>query len=242
VSGQLVGEVIAAADALRQRGLSERGFHALIAIAEKASVDSRQASVPLRHICAGLYGDISTKKRTAERAIQDLKASGVIRVIRRGFNNGHGHAAAPIYEIGALTETVTRDGNDRCDTDTGDGHAETVPAKKGDRSRQNDDRSRHSSDGLNVFSNGKSNDARASRLFTGADKKVRHLPRGAPAVVDTPVRLPRCTGAGCSVCSIIRPAIDACRDCDIYGRLDDQTDCPNHGNFRQHPPKRRASA
>lgn len=36
MSGQLVGEVIAASPTFQKRGLSERGFHALIAIAESA--------------------------------------------------------------------------------------------------------------------------------------------------------------------------------------------------------------
>ena len=176
MSGQIVGEVIAASDRLRAAGLSERGFHALIAIAEKASAQSRQASVPLRHICAGLFGDLDTKKRTAERAIQDLKAAGLIRVVRRGFNNGHGRAAAPIYEIQSLTDTdtdtdadtdtgdgnvegdtVTSGGNVEGDTDTGDGNASNVSAKPGGRSRQIEGRSRQSYDGLNGSTNGSTN-------------------------------------------------------------------------------------
>lgn len=31
----------------------------------------------------------------------------------------------------------------------------------------------------------------------------------------------------------IREAIDACDECDTYGRLDDLTDCPRHPNFRE---------
>ena len=31
----------------------------------------------------------------------------------------------------------------------------------------------------------------------------------------------------------IRAGIDACNGCDLYGRLDDQSDCPRHPNFRQ---------
>lgn len=33
----------------------------------------------------------------------------------------------------------------------------------------------------------------------------------------------------------IRDAIDRCRECDQYGRLDDLTDCPKHPNFRVIP-------
>lgn len=101
MSGQLVGEVIAASDSLRAQGLSERGFHALIAIAEKAHTQSRQASVPWIHISAGLYG---ASKRTAERAVQDLKTVGILRVVRPGFKNQHG-AQAPIYEIRPVSDT-----------------------------------------------------------------------------------------------------------------------------------------
>lgn len=32
----------------------------------------------------------------------------------------------------------------------------------------------------------------------------------------------------------VRTAIDACGDCDPYGRLDDLSDCGRHPNFR-HP-------
>jgi hypothetical protein len=104
MSGQLVGEVIAASDALRTRGLSERGFHALIAIAEKAATHTRQGSVRWDHICAALYG---ASKRTAERAVLDLKQSGAVRVVKPGFNNGH-RAAAPIYEIQCLLDPATQ--------------------------------------------------------------------------------------------------------------------------------------
>jgi hypothetical protein len=42
VSGQLVGEVIAASPTLQKRGVSERGFYALVAIAEKCHPHTRQ--------------------------------------------------------------------------------------------------------------------------------------------------------------------------------------------------------
>lgn len=34
---------------------------------------------------------------------------------------------------------------------------------------------------------------------------------------------------------LVRQAIDSCRECDKFGRLDDLTDCPKHPNFRQYP-------
>src|ERR1700722_3405011 len=105
MSGQLVGEVIAASQALRAVGLSERGFHALIAIAEKCHQDTRQGSVRWDHIRAGLYG---ASLSTAKRAVQDLKAADVVEVVKRGFDNQNGRACALIYKIRPLTERVTQ--------------------------------------------------------------------------------------------------------------------------------------
>jgi hypothetical protein len=114
VSGQLVGEVINAAASLRSRGVSERGFHALVAIAEKASAD-RTASVRWDHVRAGLFG---ASKRTAQRAVDDLLAAGLIEVIRTGFRNQH-DARAPIYVVRSLADDdiqVSRSGNKDDDT------------------------------------------------------------------------------------------------------------------------------
>jgi hypothetical protein len=130
MSGQLVGEVIDAATALKAFGLSERGFHALVAIAEKSNARTRQGSVRWDHIRAGLYG---ASKRTAVRAVEDLKKAGVLRVVKSGFNNNHGRSCAPIYEIAPLTDCdtqVTQSPGTDCD-------------KSGGRLRQNGDRLRH---------------------------------------------------------------------------------------------------
>lgn len=105
MSGQLVGEVLDASGALQASGLSERGFHALVAIAEKCHTTTRQGSVRWDHIRAGLYG---ASLATAKRAIKDLKTAGIIRVIKRGFNNQHGRICAPIYQIAPLPERVTQ--------------------------------------------------------------------------------------------------------------------------------------
>jgi hypothetical protein len=85
--------------------LSERGFHALVAIAEKSSTESRQGSVRWNHIRDGLYG---ASLSTAKRAVRDLKEAGLIRVVKRGFNNQNGRACAPIYEMAPLTERITQ--------------------------------------------------------------------------------------------------------------------------------------
>ena len=102
MSGQLVGEVIAAAYALQKRGLSERGFHALIAIAEKCQTQTRRGSVRWDHIRDGLYG---ASLSTAKRAVTDLKTVGAIRVLKRGFDNQHGRICAPLYQIEPLADT-----------------------------------------------------------------------------------------------------------------------------------------
>jgi len=136
MSGQLVGEVIAASHAFRAAGLSERGFHALVAITEKCHTQTRQGSVPWKHIRKGLFG---ASKRTAERAVQDLKTFGAIRVVKCGFNNNAGRVCAPIYEIESLTDTdtqVTRSGwgdTDKPGSDTD--KLTTDTDKPGDRYR-----------------------------------------------------------------------------------------------------------
>jgi hypothetical protein len=100
VSGQLVGEVIAASPTLRQNGLSKNGFLALIAIAEKCIVRTRQGSVNWDHIRDGLYG---VSRRTAERAVRELKDAEIVRVVARGWANQHVEAKAPIYEVAPLS-------------------------------------------------------------------------------------------------------------------------------------------
>jgi hypothetical protein len=117
VSGQLVGEVITFVSGgswtkvgksrrrLHSSGLTERGFHALIAIAEKCHTATRQGSVPWSHIRAGLYG---ASPSTAKRAVGELKAAGFLRVVKRGFDNQNGRSCAPIYYIAPLSEEVTQ--------------------------------------------------------------------------------------------------------------------------------------
>ena len=149
-----MGEVIAASAALRERGLSERGFHALIAIAEKSDTASRQGSVRWDHIRAGLYG---ASLSTAKRAIRDLKDVGAIRIVKRGYNNQNGQSAAPIYEIASLTERVTQvTYSPTCRTGHSDDTFAAGPTGHlGDplgwgRTGQNGDRTGHSDDLLDV--------------------------------------------------------------------------------------------
>lgn len=105
MSGKLVGEVIDAAIHLRDRGLSERGFHALVAIAEKCHPQTRQGTVRWDHIRAGLYG---ASLSTAKRAVKDLKTAGIVSVIKRGFDNHAGRSCAPVYGIAPLGQRVTQ--------------------------------------------------------------------------------------------------------------------------------------
>lgn len=105
MSGQLVGEVIAASAVMQAHGLPERCFHALLAIAEKCHADTRRGTVPWTHIQDGLYGK---SYETAKRAVTQLKAAGLLRGVKRGFNNQHGRVAAPVYEIVPLSEWVTQ--------------------------------------------------------------------------------------------------------------------------------------
>lgn len=228
MSGQLVGEVIAASGSLKARGLSERGFHALVAIAEKAHTESRQGSVRWEHIRAGLYG---ASLSTAKRAIADLRSANLVSVVKRGYDNQHGVVRAPIYEIAPLTERVTQvsqsPGGER--------------VKSRGRTGQIDDRTGHLGDLLDGSFDGP---------FDGG---VRHLddePR-CRRHRDTP-HPPKChdckavrerrdaeqtanTAAADARRKEIRTAIDRCRECDQAGRLDDLSNCPKHPNFRTHP-------
>jgi hypothetical protein len=175
MSGQLVGEVLDAAEVLQGRGLSERGFHALVAIAEKCHHVTRQGAVPWKHIRNGLYG---ASKRTAERAVQDLKAAGIVRVVKRGFNNNHGRICAPIYEIQPLTDTDTQAAQSpKTDTDTQVTQSVgTDTDKTGDRYRQNDDRYRHPGGVLNGSTNGsRDGGARASADAPQPPRCPKHI-------------------------------------------------------------------
>lgn len=230
MSGQLVGEVLTASDSLRERGLSERGFHALIAIAEKAHPVTRQGSVRWSHIRAALYG---ASQRTAERAVQDLKSSKLIAVIRPGFNNNHGSAAAPIYEIQPLTDTDTHVAvSVGGDTDT---HvAASVRGdtdKTGGRYRQTEDRSRHPGVVLDGSLDGSTDGGGDDEPRCG---RHRHIAQPPPCLDCKATREQRDANHEADH-RAIRAAIDNCHDCDDYGRLiyESNVDCPKHPNFRR---------
>jgi hypothetical protein len=129
VSGQLVGEVIAAAASLKARNVSDRGFQALIAIAEKAGAD-RTASVRWDHIRAGLYWP---SRRTAERAVHELIDAGLLRIAKAGFRNQHGQSRAPVYEVLSLVDTDGQVSESmRLDTDSQVSESNRVDSDKSD--------------------------------------------------------------------------------------------------------------
>lgn len=109
MSGQLVGEVIAASAELRKRGLSRRGYEALIGIAEKCHSTTRQGSVRRAWIRDSIYGAVSL--RAADRAIHELKRLKLIAVIRRGYKTPKGQAVAPIYEMAELSTLMGVESN-----------------------------------------------------------------------------------------------------------------------------------
>ncbi|BBX62799.1 hypothetical protein MSAS_19730 [Mycobacterium saskatchewanense] len=246
MSGQLVGEVIAAADALRTRGLSARGFHALIAIAEKAETHTRQGSVRWDHIRAVLYG---ASKRTAERAVQDLRDAKIIDLVEPGFKNSH-RARAPKYEIRQLDPDnwVAVSANPGSDIQVVESNADGsdtqvsaseswIPTKPALDTDKTGIGYRHPAVVLDV-------------------SLTEFLDREKPPPRFCPDHMPAGTTRSCPPCGnyrerrdawdaarekqrrtlrdAIRRAIDEC-DCDAAGRLDDLSDCPEHPNFRQFP-------
>lgn len=116
MSGQLVGDVIRASPRLRANGLSRNGFLALIAIAEKSHARTRQGAVRWDHICDGLYG---ASKRTAKRAVRELREADLIQVVKPGWGNQHGDTQAPIYEVrmGSQVASSKRVDGDRSELD-----------------------------------------------------------------------------------------------------------------------------
>ena len=97
MSGQLVGEVLDAAEAGRLNGLSPAAFHALLAIAERCHHITRQGTVHKPRIQAAIHTHNSS--RTADRAIRALKDAGRIRIVKRGYKAPNGASAPPIYEL-----------------------------------------------------------------------------------------------------------------------------------------------
>jgi hypothetical protein len=236
MSGQLVGEVLAAWQELRERKLSERAFHALIAIAEKADTQSRQASVRWDHIRAGLYG---ASKRTAERAVQDLRDAKIVDLVQAGYKNMH-QARAPRYVIRPLVDADTQVSvSTDLDHDTQVSASKVqIPTNRDLDTDKTGVGSRHPGVVLDVY-------------------LTEFLDGGTPPPRFCPAHMPDGTTLPCVPCGhyrerhetwntdredrrqalrgAIRRSIDKCKDCTDAGRLDDLSDCPKHPNFRRFP-------
>jgi DNA-binding transcriptional ArsR family regulator len=100
VSGELVGEVLDAAESGRLDGLSRPAFAALLAIAERCHHISRQGTVRIDPMRAAIY--TGNSRRTARRAIRELKDAGLIRVVKRGYKAPNGEAKSSMYEMAEL--------------------------------------------------------------------------------------------------------------------------------------------
>lgn len=281
MSGQLVGEVIDAAEAGHLDDLSANAFAALIVIADRAHTGSRQGSVRAARIAAAIRRPnapwcttTAGSQSTVERAIRELKAAGRISVVKRGFNNAHGRAQAPVYQVAPfpssmVTETVN---TVPVISATVPVISATVPVTQGDD--------------LTVFLDGPTDGGSARETRPTAEDPPHALdapPEDEPEkladaaladaapLAEPPRRCPRHVNwdpnrdgpiGKCGPCgdyreahkvwsrqaeeadvkaaanakqhqTTLRKLIDDCRDCDESGRRDDQSDCPNHSNFRQ---------
>jgi hypothetical protein len=236
VSGQLVGEVLAASDSLQARGLSERGFHALVAIAEKASASDRTASVRWDHVRAGLYG---ASKRTAQRAVEDATKAGVIELVEKGFRNQHGASRAPIYRIAPLQDDDTQVARSNLQDD--DTQVSSSTELDDDKPELDDDKPSVDDDtqvSYLTFPYDGSIDGVAAVDAEPRCKRHLNIARPPPCPDCQHVRRTADRAAEERAHrleaqrTVIRRAIDRCPECDQVGRLDDLTDCPNHPNFR----------
>ncbi len=100
MSGQLVGEVLDAAEAGHLDGLSRAAVAALLAIAERCHHVTRQGSVRRDRIQAAIHAGNSP--RTVSRAIRELKNAGLVRIVKHGYKSHEAPSLATIYELSAL--------------------------------------------------------------------------------------------------------------------------------------------
>lgn len=146
MSGQLVGEVIAAAPQLRAMGLSPNGFHALIAIAEKCHHMTRQASVRREWIQAAIYG--SSSPRSAERAVRELRDLKLIDVLKRGYKAPNHKAMASTYQLMELPPPIVADADSEAPATPG--RRELAAAKSVEADAKSDKAPATQSGGLDV--------------------------------------------------------------------------------------------
>jgi hypothetical protein len=113
MSGQLVGEVLDAAEAGQLDKLSRPAFCALMAVAERCHHSNRQGTVRRARIQAAIFE--RNGYRTASRAIRELKDAGLIRVVRRGYKAPNGDTASPIYELVEFGTPKVSEASDEAD-------------------------------------------------------------------------------------------------------------------------------
>lgn len=111
MSGKLVGRVLDAAETGHLDHISRAAFHALIAIAERCLDSTHQGYAHTRRIQAAIRSGNS--RRSALRAIRELKAAGLVRVVERGYRLPTGQSRSNLYELTLAPPTdasATQDG------------------------------------------------------------------------------------------------------------------------------------
>jgi hypothetical protein len=101
MSGQLVGEVLDAAEAGQLDKLSPSARWALVVIAERCHHISRQGSVRRTRIQAAIGAHNSL--RTVSRAVCELRDAGFIRIVKNGYKAPGQLPRAAVYELSKLT-------------------------------------------------------------------------------------------------------------------------------------------
>jgi hypothetical protein len=101
MSGQLVGEVLDAAEAGQLDKLSPPARWTLVVIAERCHHISRQGSVRRARIQAAIGAHNSL--RTVSRAVCELRDAGFIRIVKNGYKAPGQLPRAAVYELAKLT-------------------------------------------------------------------------------------------------------------------------------------------
>ena len=97
MSGKLVGLVLDAAESGQLNGLSRPAFHALIAIAERCLDATQQGYAHSSRIQAAIH--TGNSRRSAKRAVRELKDCGLVRVVQRGYRIPNGDSRSNLYEL-----------------------------------------------------------------------------------------------------------------------------------------------
>ncbi|WP_156669989.1 hypothetical protein [Mycobacterium sp. E3305] len=125
MSGQLVGEVLDAAEAGYLDGLSAKALYALLAIAERCHHVTRQGAVRRARIQAAIHAGNSS--RTVDRAVSELKNAGLVKVVKHGYRS-HGVGHASVYELLLLPPPKTAEATESaCATRDGESKDDVLP-------------------------------------------------------------------------------------------------------------------